>query len=150
MVLHRARSVTNLRSPALSKCGCVSWSGCPKLRSEAEVDAQLAWEVGALVLVNEESSGLAKGLLRVIDLDTRFKTGRLYFILGIYTALGVGASASDFSDLYLLTNMPLTATFEPHELVVRIVTLTTQLLCIQKQMYSGTILDSRRQPISRI
>lgn len=104
MVLHTARSVTNLRSPALSKCGCVSWSGCPKLRSEAEVDAHLAWEVGALVLINEESSGLAKGLLRVIDFDTRFKTGRLYFILGIYTALGVGASASDFSDLHLLTN----------------------------------------------
>lgn len=85
--------MTNLRSPALSKCGCVSWSGCPKLRSEAEVEAHLASEVGALVLFNEESSGLAKGLLRVIDLDTRFKTGRLYFILGIYTytAGGVGA-----------------------------------------------------------
>lgn len=84
--------VTNLRSPALSKCGCVSWSGCPKLRSEAEVEAHLAWEVGALVLFNEESSGLAKGLLlRVIDLDTCFKTGGLYFILGIYTAGGVGA-----------------------------------------------------------
>lgn len=82
--------MTNLRSPALSKCGCVSWSGCPKLRSEAEVEANLASEVGALVLFDEESSGLAKGLLRVIDLDTRFKTGRLYFILEIYRAGGVG------------------------------------------------------------
>lgn len=79
--------VINLRSPALSKCGCVSWSGCPKSRSQAAVEAHLVWEVGALVLcLNEESSGLVKGLPKILDLDTRFKTGRLYFILGIYTA----------------------------------------------------------------
>lgn len=77
--------MTNLRSPALSKCGCVSWRGCPNSRSEAAAETYLPWEVGALVMcLNEESNGLAGGLLRVIDLDTLFKTGRLYFILGIY------------------------------------------------------------------
>lgn len=54
------------------------------------MEARLAWEVGALVLcLNEESNGLFEGLLRVIALDTRFKIGRLYFILPIYS---VGAA----------------------------------------------------------
>lgn len=77
--------MTNARSPALSKCGCVSWSGCPNSRSEAAVETHLAWGIGALVLcLNEESNDLFRGLLRVIDLDTLFKTGRLYFILRVY------------------------------------------------------------------
>lgn len=76
---------TNARSPALSKCGCVSWSGCPNSRSEAAVKKHLAWAIGALVLcLDEESNGLFGRLLRVINLDALFKIGRLCFILGVY------------------------------------------------------------------